>query len=56
MLVFKAEIEIISEAPENEEMKQIFMQNAEDVIQQGLEKMTVPDWKVNIIDIEERKE
>ena len=51
MLKFTAEIRIIADAPEDEEMKNIFMQNAEDVIQRGLNAMTVPDWTVTVTDV-----
>jgi len=53
MLKFTVEVRVIANAPENEEMKNIFMKNAEDVIQKGLEAMTVPDWKATVVDIEE---
>lgn len=56
MLVFKAEIRVIAPAPEDKEMKDIFMQNAEDVIQRGLNAMTVPDWKVTVVELEEEDE
>ena len=38
---------------ENESQKQDYMKNAEDVIQLGLVKATVPDWKATVTDIEE---
>ena len=56
MLVFKAEIRIQADAPDTEEMKKTFMKNAENVIQQGLNEMTVPDWIVSVIDIEEEED
>jgi len=56
MLKFTVEIRIMADAPEDEEMKKIFMKNAEDVIQRGLERMTVPDWKATVIDIEEEED
>lgn len=56
MLVFKVEIRVQADAPEDEHMKKIFMKNAEDVIQQGLDAMTVPDWIANVVDIEEEDE
>ncbi|WP_296848448.1 hypothetical protein [uncultured Methanobrevibacter sp.] len=56
MLVFKVEIRVQADAPDTEEMKKTFMENAEDVIQQGLDAMTVPDWIANVIDIEEEDE
>lgn len=56
MLVFKAEIRIEAEAPSDDEMKQTFMHNAEDVIQRGLNMMTVPDWTVTVVDMIEEDE
>lgn len=56
MLVFKVEIRVQADAPDTEEMKKTFMENAENVIQQGLDAMTVPDWIANVIDIEEEDE
>ena len=53
MLKFTVEVRVIANAPEDEEMKKIFMKNAEDVIQKGLEAMTVPDWTATVVDIEE---
>jgi hypothetical protein len=53
MLKFTVEVRVIANAPEDEEMKNIFMKNAEEVIQKGLEAMTVPDWKATVVDIEE---
>ena len=41
---------------ETEEMKNTFMHNAEDVIQRGLNAMTVPDWKVTVVDMEEEED
>ena len=38
----------------DEEMKEIFMKNAEEIVNEGLFKMTVPDWKVTVIDVEEK--
>lgn len=53
MLIFKMIMKVQAGAPEDEEMKETFMKNAEQIINQGLEKMTVPDWKVEILDMEE---
>lgn len=55
MLRFKVFIDIEASAPEDDEMKKVFMQNAEDIIQQGLAVMTVPDWTVHVVDIEEEE-
>ena len=51
MLIFKVEVKVIAQAPEDEEMKNIFMNNAEDVIQKGLNAMTVPDWQATVVDM-----
>ena len=56
MLVFQVEVRVIADAPEDEEMKKIFMANAEDVIQRGLNAMTVPDWTANVVDVKEEDE
>jgi len=53
MLKFTAEIRVIADMPTDDEMKNIFMKNAENVIQKGLEMMTVPDWKATVVEIEE---
>lgn len=53
MLRFTATIDITSAKWVDENEKRVFMKNAEDVIQRGLEKMTVPDWNVTVIDAEE---
>lgn len=53
MLKFTVEIRVFANAPENEEEKNIFMHNAEDVIQRGLNAMTVPDWKATVVNVEE---
>lgn len=53
MLKFTVEVRVIAPMPKDEEMKSIFMKNAEDVIQRGLEAMTVPDWTATVVDIEE---
>ena len=53
MLVFKMEMRVHANAPETEEMKQTFIKNAEEIVQQGLTAMTVPDWEVTITDLKE---
>lgn len=53
MLVFQVEIRVQATAPDSEEMKKTFMANAEDVIQRGLNAMTVPDWTANVVDVKE---
>ena len=56
MLKFTVEVRVIANKPEDEEMKNIFMKNAQDVIQRGLEAMTVPDWTATVVDVEEEDE
>ena len=56
MLVFKAEIRVFADAPKDTKMKETFMANAQDVIQKGLNAMTVPDWTVSIVDVEEEED
>lgn len=53
VLKFIVEVRVSADAPEDEEMKNIFMHNAEDVIQRGLNAMTVPDWTATVVDMEE---
>lgn len=53
MLVFKANIKVEANFPDDEFMKEQFMKNCEKIVQEGLFKMTVPDWKVEILDIQE---
>ena len=53
VLKFTVEVRVQADAPENEEMKKIFMHNAEDVIQRGLNAMTVPDWTATVVEMEE---
>lgn len=54
MLVFKIDLFIEANKWSNEEEKQVFMKNAEDVVNRGLARMTVPDWKAVITDAEEK--
>lgn len=56
MLKFTVEIRVQANMPEDEDMRETFMTNAEDVIQKGLERMTVPDWKATVVDIEEEED
>ena len=56
MLRFKVTVDIITEKWEDDAQKKVFMENAEDVIQRGLEMMTVPDWTVTVVDAEEVEE
>ena len=53
MLRFEVTVDIESDKWATEEEKEIFMANCEDVIQKGLERMTVPDWKATVTDAKE---
>lgn len=44
-------MEVEADKWEDEEEKRIFMENAEEVVNKGLARMTVPDWKVTITDV-----
>lgn len=56
MLRFVVTIDIMSPKWSDDDEKQVFMKNAEDVIQKGLNLMTVPDWKATVVDAEEIEE
>ena len=53
MLKFIVEVRIQASAPKDDKMKSVFMKNAENIIQKGLEAMTVPDWKATVVELEE---
>ena len=53
MIVFTAKVKVLADMPEDKEMQATFMANAQDIIQKGLARMTVPDWTVEVVDIEE---
>lgn len=53
MIVFTAKIKVLADMPKDKEMQATFIANAQDIIQKGLARMTVPDWTVEVIDIEE---
>ena len=53
MLIFEVKIAVNATKWKNEEMKKTFMNNAEDIIQEGLNMMTVPDWTVTVEDVVE---
>ena len=56
MLRFLVTIDIEADKWADDAEKQVFMKNAEDVIQNGLAKMTVPDWQATVVDAEEVEE
>ena len=53
MLRFNLDIDIESPRWDDEEQKQDFIKNFTDVVQRGLEVMTVPDWTVKNVTVEE---
>ena len=53
MLKFTFTVNVIADKWENEDMKETFMSNAEDVLQKGLNSLNLPDWEVNVVDVEE---
>ena len=56
MLRFTFTVDVMSPVWKNEKEKETFMVNCEDVVQRGLNMMTVSDWIVNVISAEEIKE
>jgi len=53
MLRFNLDIDVESLRWEDDEMKEAFIQNFTDVVQRGLSAMTVPDWTVKNVTVEE---
>ena len=53
MLRFEVAVDVMADKWADEDEKKVFMKNAEEVIQDGLSKMTVPDWTVTVVDVEE---
>lgn len=53
MLVFKIEMRVEANMPDTPEMKETFMKNAQDIVNQGLAAMTVPDWTATVLDLKE---
>lgn len=51
MLRLKVDIDITASPYKDEKEKQVFMNNAEKIIQESLSKMTLDDWVVNVNDI-----
>ena len=56
MIRFNCTVDINTPKWENEEMKEAYIKNFLDVINKGLFKMTVPDWEVNVVEVEEIKD
>lgn len=53
MLRFTVTVDVIADKWADEDEKKVFMGNAEDVIQKGLNLLTLPDWEVTVQDVEE---
>ena len=56
MLRFNLDIEIMASKWEDEEQKQEYIKNFTNVVERGLEAMTVPDWTVKNVTVEELEE
>ena len=53
MIVFTMKMKVEADRWSDEEEKKAFIKNAEIIVNEGLARMTVPDWKVTITDIKE---
>lgn len=56
MIRFTCTVDVEAGKWEDDGMKEAYVRNFLDVINQGLFKMTVPDWTVNVVDVEEVEE
>lgn len=56
MIRFNCTVDVHAPKWEDEEMKEAYIKNFLDVINKGLFKMTVPDWEVNVVEVEEIKD
>jgi hypothetical protein len=55
-LRFNLDIDVESNKWDDESQKEVFIENFTDVVQKGLEVMTVPDWTVKNVTVEEVEE
>ena len=53
MLVFTVKMSVQAGKWTDENQKQVFMKNAEDVVNRGLMLATVPDWMAEVVDVHE---
>ena len=53
MLRFTFTVDVIADNWADDDEKKVFMENAEDVLQKGLNSLLLPDWEVNVVDAEE---
>ena len=56
VLKFNLDIMVMSEKWSDEAQKEAFIKNFTNVVQQGLMMMTVPDWTVENVTVEEVEE
>ena len=56
VLKFNLDIMVMSEKWSDEAQKEAFIENFTNVVQQGLMMMTVPDWTVENVTVEEVEE
>lgn len=56
VLKFNLDIMVMSEKWSDDAQKETFIENFTDVVQQGLMRMTVPDWTVKNVTVEEVEE
>ena len=56
MLVFTVKMSVAASKWTDEKQKQVFMKNAEDVVNRGLMLATVPDWVAEVVDVHEEED
>ena len=56
MLVFTVKMSVQAGKWSDENQKQVFMKNAEDVVNRGLMLATVPDWVAEVVDVHEEED
>jgi len=56
VLKFNLDIMVMSEKWSDEAQKETFIENFTNIVQQGLMMMTVPDWTVENVTVEEMEE
>ena len=56
VLKFNLDIMVMSDKWSDEAQKETFIENFTNIVQQGLMMMTVPDWTVENVTVEEMEE
>lgn len=56
MLRFNLDIDVQSSKWEDEEQKEDFIKNFTAIVQEGLFRMTVPDWTVSNVSVKEMED